>query len=132
MAPTPDEIAAAAHKAATMTPSPDQPAAGNAAADDTPGRPDLTHKQPIVTSGAAGPLVRELVDLLAVAGHATNTIIDGENPGGVFDNSVLSDVRAFQAAHQVQEDPEMEIAGDFVGPNTWQALYDVAQQKLGL
>jgi hypothetical protein len=130
MSPSPEEIAAAAHQQAT--------AAGTAIAPQAEEQPavqeavTVTHKEPILASGAAGPIVRKLVDLLAVCGHATNTIITGDNPGGVLDNSVMSDVRAFRTQYDITEDPGLEIAGDFIGPYTWQALYEHAQQAVGL
>ncbi len=127
---SPEEIAQAAAKATSgLDQLPPQADEAPAAAQATP---EITHKEPILASGAAGPVVKRLVDLLAVCGHDSNTIIAGENPGNVFDNTVMSDVKAFRAAQNIQEDPSLDIAGDFVGPATWQALYDTTEKELGL
>jgi hypothetical protein len=99
-------------------------------------RPAVTHKQPILTGGADGQAVQDLVKLLEVCGHATNTIAKGENPDGILDASVMADVRAFCEEHGVQEDrtlynervPVADLLGKWVGPNTWQALYDEASR----
>jgi hypothetical protein len=123
--PTPDQIAAAAARAQQFPPA-------AAAEEPQVEQPTITHHEPILASGSAGPLVRKLVDLLAVNGHATNTIVNGENPGQVLDQSVMADVRAFAKEKDVAEDPAAGIEGDYIGPNTWQALYDSAANALEL
>jgi hypothetical protein len=125
MAPTADEIAAAAARAQQFPP------AAPAVQEETVEEPTITHHEPLLASGSAGAIVQKLVDLLAVNGHATNTITLGENPGRILDQSVMADVRAFVKEHEVTE-PDLGIEGDFIGPNTWQALYDAAAHALEL
>ncbi len=126
MAPTADEIAAAAARAQQF------PAAAPPVQEETVEQPTISHHEPLLASGSAGAIVQKLVDLLAVNGHATNTITLGENPGRILDQSVMGDVRAFAKEHDVAEDPALGIEGDFIGPNTWQALYDAAAHALEL
>lgn len=111
-------------------PAPPVPDAAPAAETAPPQAPKITHNEPLLCSGSAGPVVRRLVNLLAAAGHASNTIILGENPGGVLDQSVMADVRAFCKEQGVVESSNLEISGDFVGPATWQAIYDAAERAL--
>jgi hypothetical protein len=139
MPPSTDEIAAAA-AAAVQEPHPavtdEQSAAGGeqeAAQEHKPAAEDaITHHEPILAGGSAGAVVRRLVDLLTVAGHHTNSIVTGENPGVVLDNTVMADVEAFAKEHGVTEDPGLGISGKFVGPATWQALFDEAAKVLNL
>lgn len=135
--PTAADIAAAAGTRAAEvvnTAAEPEPAAAQdapAAETQTP-EPDLTQGEPILASGAAGPLVRRLADLLAACGYSSNSIITGDNPAGVLDTTVMKDVRAFVAEHKIVESASLEIEGLFVGPETWQALYKTAAEKLGL
>lgn len=102
--------------------------------------PPVTHNEPILTGGVSGPAVERLVRLLAAAGYATNTIVRGENPHAILDNSVMSDVRRFWADHDVHEPKDLfegrDVAasdeeGKWVGPHTWQALIDIARALAG-
>jgi len=97
--------------------------------------PPVTHHEPILTCGASGEPVERLCRLLAAAGYATNTVVKGENPHAVLDNSVMSDVQRFWDEHGVAEPPELFQGrdtdprleeGHWVGPHTWQALKDLA------
>lgn len=98
--------------------------------------PPVTHNEPILTGGAAGAPVERLVRLLAAAGYASNSVVKGENPHAIFDNTVMADVQRFWADHDVSEPPELyegrDVAavlesGKWVGPHTWQALKDNAK-----
>jgi peptidoglycan hydrolase-like protein with peptidoglycan-binding domain len=100
-------------------------------------RPAVTHAQPILASGADGEPVKQLVKLLEVCGFTNNSIAKGENADGILDNSVMADVRAFCEKHGIAEDPEIfngenvsprDLIGNWVGPHTWQALYDEASK----
>jgi hypothetical protein len=100
---------------------------------EQPTAPVITHHQPILTFGANGEPVKQLVELLAACGHATNKVIRGESPDAIFDTTVMSDVQAFLSQHGLAEPDELyagqpapiaEIRGKWVGPHTWQALYD--------
>lgn len=102
--------------------------------------PPVTHSEPILTGGATGAAVERLVRLLAAAGYATNSVVKGENPYAVFDNTVMADVQRFWAEHHVEEPPELfegrDVAaalesGKWVGPHTWQALIDHARELAG-
>jgi hypothetical protein len=135
--PSPEEIAAAAATAFPPAPPEPEPAetAEPAVDGETPAETaapsSITHDEPLLASGSAGAVVQRLAALLAVCGHADNTIGRGENPGGVLDQSVMADVRAFAQEHGVVEKLE-DITGEIVGPATWQKLYDEAQRTLGL
>lgn len=103
------------------------------AAAETPALPPVSHNEPILTGGASGPSVERLVRLLAAAGYATNSVVKGENPHAIFDNTVMADVQRFWAENGVSEPPELfegrDVAavleaGKWVGPHTWQALID--------
>jgi hypothetical protein len=98
--------------------------------------PPVTHNEPILTGGSAGAPVERLVRLLAAAGYASNTIVKGENPHAVLDNSVMADVHRFWNEKGVAEPQELfqgrdvdptKEAGKWVGPHTWQALKDEAE-----
>lgn len=143
----PVEPVAAAQPTQEAAPSPVQ-AADTAAVDQHVGAlaqevpageelPPVTHNEPILTGGSAGPAVERLCRLLAAAGYASNTVVKGENPPAVLDNSVMADVNRFRAAHDVHEPPELfqgrdvpaaDEEGKWVGPHTWQALKDNAAQ----
>lgn len=86
--------------------------------------PVITHSEPLLSHGAAGPQVGRLVELLAACGHANNTVVSGDNPDRVFDNSVGEDVRRFCAEHGLEDT-------GIVGPEIWQALIDTAKAKVG-
>ncbi len=136
--PTAADIAAAAGTRAAEVASAAGPAQVETPVQDTPPaeaptpEPDLTQGEPILASGAAGPLVRRLADLLAACGYSSNSIITGDNPAGVLDTTVMKDVRAFVAEHKIVESAALEIEGLFVGPETWKTLYKAAAEKLGL
>lgn len=89
---------------------------------------------PTLGLGAKGPSVTKLVNLLAVLGYATNSVIRGGE--AVFDESVLVDVQAAQAAEGVVELATIDgaagelIEGVFVAGDTWHALYEAAGAKL--
>lgn len=86
--------------------------------------------------GAEGEEVTKLVDLLAVLGYDTNTVIKG-GPA-TLDETVLADVKAAQASLQVTEpqlavpmpDIPIGVKGQLVGQATWNALYAAAAAKL--
>lgn len=113
---------------------------GSLAAHDQPAddeRGPVTHGDPILTFGAAGPAVEKLARLLAHAGeaYATNTIVNGTNPHNILDNTVMADVRRFRADYDVSEPKDLYqsrdvaadlIDGTWVGPYTWQKLYELA------
>jgi hypothetical protein len=113
------------------------PAAPAAAPEVVPPAPapEVTHNQPTLTYGAAGPAVLELVVLLQKAGYASNSIAQGTNTVGYFDETVMADARAFAQDHGVAEDPagfQGREGGDaqrnvqhHVGPVIWQTLIDV-------
>lgn len=85
--------------------------------------PELTHDKGLLTSGEAGDDVVELCQLLANLGIETSTS-RGENPHGIFDDSVRAGVEAFRAQYGVKEDPQVVAAtiAAVVGPWTWEAL----------
>jgi hypothetical protein len=103
-------------------------AAEHTAAIETPAAPPT---YTTLAYGATGDCVTRLVDLLAVLGHANNTVIKGGPP--VLDDSVLADVRAAQASLNVTEPELLESAaitvgvkGELIGDATWHALYTAA------
>lgn len=89
-------------------------------ADNTPA---LTQNHLMVSSGAAGPEVAELADLLAKLGY-TSSISHGQNPTNTYDDTVVGAVRAFCSEWGVEEDPAVRAARtpDTVGPWLWEAL----------
>jgi hypothetical protein len=103
-----------------------------------PSVPDMkvTHTEPVLTQGAAGDDVVRLVKLLAHAGYATNSVVNATNPHNVLDTSVMADVERFWNEHpEARESDELyaareggihELQGSWVGPRTWQVLYDIA------
>jgi hypothetical protein len=96
----------------------------------------VTHNEPLLATGASGEPVERLCKLLAHAGFATNTIVKGENPANVLDNSVMADVERFWAAYPDAREPDElyagregsieSLRGSWVGPHTWQKLYELA------
>ncbi len=149
-APTPDPLnPAAAAATPTQEPNP-QPAqaadtavaqqpVGALAAEEPPKSdlPPVTHNEPILTGGVSGAAVERLVRLLAANGYASNSVVKGENPHAILDNSVMADVHRFRAEKDVHEPPELfegrdvpaaDEEGKWVGPHTWQALKDGAEQ----
>jgi peptidoglycan hydrolase-like protein with peptidoglycan-binding domain len=113
------------------------PTAEQQPAESAAERPAVTHSQPILAGGAAGEPVQQLVRLLEVCGFSNNSIAKGENADGILDSTVMADVRAFCDKHGVAEDPEIfngenvaprDLIGHWVGPHTWQALYDEASR----
>lgn len=101
----------------------DQAAAEPAAATDTPAAPAYV----TLAYGAEGPKLEQLVNLLRLLGYHTSDVAQGISHK--LDESVLNDVRAFQAEHQVTE-PAVDVQGELVGPATWTALYAAAEAKL--
>lgn len=98
----------------------------------------VTHSHPILSFGAAGQPVLDLVTLLAVLGYRENSIIKGANAYAVLDDTVMGDVRRFLADHDVAEAPSAfagqavparDLVGNHVGPYIWQALEDAAEAK---
>jgi hypothetical protein len=91
-----------------------------------------------LTIGASGANVSKLVDLLALLGYATNTVIKGGPP--VLDESIMVDVRAAIAAHDlptlhaaeglsdVAKQLPLGIEGEVVTQSLWNGLYAVAEQ----
>lgn len=131
--PTPAPIAPATPAAPVAAQAPVAEVAASAGTDAWLAVP-ITHNEPLLTFGSAGPDVRRLVTLLAAVGgqYATNAVIRGESPADVFDNSVMADVRRFQTDFAVAEDveswqghpvPAHEVAPNVVGPHTWHALH---------
>jgi hypothetical protein len=142
---------AAAADLSTLPPVPpaaptEQAAAGPVAASATQATPagestlpPVTHTKPILTYGAAGQDVEDLVKLLAVNGYTNTSFSKGENPSRVLDNSVMSEVKRFASEHHVSEDlqafygltvPAEKLVGEHVGPYIWQALIDGAKVAL--
>lgn len=114
---------AAAAEAAGLT------AADEAAATDTP------TAETTLAYGAQGDCVTKLVDLLAVLGFATNTVIKGGPP--ILDESVLVDLRAAKAELSISElevimpsEIPLCVKGELVATATWNALYAAAEAKL--
>lgn len=99
-------------------------------------RMEVTHTEPVLAQGATGPAVVRLVKLLAHAGYSSNSIAHGENAANVLDRSVMADVERFWGDHPDAREPDElfagrdgaihELRGTWVGPYTWQSLYDLA------
>lgn len=99
-------------------------------------RMDVTHSEPVLSQGATGDAVVRLVKLLAAAGYASNTIVHGENAHNVLDRSVMADVERLWHDHPESREPDElyagregsvhELQGTWIGPYTWQVLYDLA------
>lgn len=97
----------------------------------------VSHHEPILTGGATGDAVERLVKLLAAVGYATNTLVKGENAGRVLDNTIMADVQRFWRDHEDAGEPERlvsgqdvassQIIGNWIGPHTWQKLYELAR-----
>lgn len=97
---------------------------------------EVTHNEPLLATGASGETVERLCKLLAHAGFATNTVVKGENPANVLDNSVMADVERFWAAYPDAREPDElyagregsveSLQGSWIGPHTWQKLYELA------
>lgn len=101
--------------------------------------PPIAHNEPLLSYGSAGEAVRRLVTLLAAVGpqYANNTVIRGESPADVFDNSVMADVRRFQVDYGVSEDldawqghpiPAVDLVEHYIGANTWHALHTLTDR----
>jgi hypothetical protein len=110
-------------------------ALGSVEAAPSDDRPPVDHGEPILTYGASGAAVERLAKLLAYAGYGHNTIVQGTNPDLVLDNSVMSDVKRFRADQDLTEPSDLfagrdvaasAIEGEWVGPYTWQRLYEIA------
>lgn len=121
--------------------TPAQAPVGSLAGSEPPVQelPPVTHDKPILTTGASGANVEELCRLLAACGYATNSIVRGLNPHLILDDSVMADVRRFCADHGVSEPadlfagtavPREQVEGSWIGPHTWQALYDAAAKAI--
>jgi hypothetical protein len=116
----------------------DQLAATEAASITTQAEASASSGVPETTLayGAQGECVTKLVDLLAVLGYSTNSVIKGGPP--IIDETVLADLRMAQGELGVTE-PEVTlpaeipvgVKGELVGTTTWNALYAAAEQKLG-
>lgn len=83
--------------------------------------------------GASGEKVTQLVNLLAVLGHDTNTVIHGAEP--VLDASVLADVSAARQQlgvpyTQPVTDVGAGVLGALIDAPLWEALYAAASAKL--
>jgi hypothetical protein len=133
--------ASAAAAAGDLAPREDHVGALAGDAAPTQELPPVTHNEPILTGGVSGPAVERLCRLLAAAGYATNTVVKGENPHAILDNSVMSDVHRFWADHDIHEPKDLfegrDVAaadeeGKWIGPHTWQALIDNARQLAGV
>ena len=96
----------------------------------------VVHHEPILTFGASGEPVEKLCKLLAHAGFANNSVVQGQNPHNVLDNTVMADVERFWASYPDGAEPDElyagregsvdELQGHWVGPFTWQKLYELA------
>jgi hypothetical protein len=91
--------------------------------------------QTTLAYGAQGDCVQQLVELLNLLGHHTNTVIAGGPP--ILDQSVLEDLRAVKDELQIVEPESLTpaeiptvIKGELVGQNTWHRLYEAAQAKI--
>lgn len=127
---SPDEVdALAADQAATIEPAKEDHLSAPLGAEA------------ILAYGAEGEPVTKLVNVLAVLGHSTNSVIHG-GPARL-DETVLVDVRTAQAELGISEpDPltvilspeegsaSVEIVGELVGARTLKALYEAAAAKL--
>jgi hypothetical protein len=89
-------------------------------AADVAAAPPAADFGPTLEAGATGEDVTKLVNLLAVLGHASNTVINGGPP--TLDASVELDVEAAKK--------QLAIAEAGVGPATWAALYAAAAKEL--
>jgi len=102
----------------------------------------VLHRFPHLTGGSGGPqdgpYVRALAELLAEAGYTSNEVINGRQRE--FDNSMMADVRRFQADNDVRENtdayhghphPAEQIVRNLVGPYTVQALFEKVADKRG-
>lgn len=96
---------------------------------------DIPPAETTLAYGASGECVTQLVDLLAVLGYDTNSVIKGGTP--VLDETVLVDVRKAQQNLQAKEpevtlpvDIPVGVKGELVGSATWNALYTAAELKL--
>jgi len=96
----------------------------------------VSHHEPVLTQGAIGEPVERLCKLLAHAGFATNNVVLGKSPHMLLDQSVMNDVERFWNAYpDAVEPPELYagregdvnlLVGKWVGPHTWQKLYELA------
>jgi hypothetical protein len=93
-------------------------------------RPPVSHSQPLLASGSAGPAVNELCSRLLTLGYETSFAV-GENPFGVVDATVLAAVKQFRGDFGVDEDPSpfggetdegLRTASNHIGPWTWEAI----------
>lgn len=111
-------------------------------AGDAPAAPpalEITHREPLLAPGAVGGDVERLVRLLAAAGYAGNTVANAAGAHAVLDASVMADVNRLWADHpearegdelfQGREGDPRELKGSWIGPNTWQALYNLAAAR---
>ncbi len=99
----------------------------------------VSHSDPILTQGAQGQSVVKLCKLLAHAGFASNTVVQGQNPHDILDSSVMGDVERFWQAYPDAREPDSLYAGRqgdlssmqgrWVGPMTWQKLYELVAEK---
>lgn len=140
-APSPLEPAAAPGPLAPANPLPGglaaAPVGGLATEAPEQENREVDHSEPILTGGAAGDDVERLVKLLAFAGYGTNTIVQGENHARILDNSVMADVRRFWIDHPDAREPDelaagqdanaADLAAAWIGPHTWQKLYEIAR-----
>jgi hypothetical protein len=102
---------------------------------------EITHSEPVLAQGATGEAVQRLVKLLAYAGYASNSVVNAaeSNPAGALDTSVMSDVERLWNDHpEARESDELyygregdvrELRGSWVGPHTWQVLYNLASAR---
>jgi hypothetical protein len=85
----------------------------------------------IIASGSAGEPVRELGQRLADLGY-DNSVVHGDNPFSVADDSVIGAVERFRSDYGVEEAPSEALGGDteegrrrraaHVGPYTQEAI----------
>ena len=91
------------------------------------------HGRPVLTGGSVGPDVIELGVLLGLLGY-DNSVSRGENPQGVYDDSIDAAVEGFRRDYDVQEDPSQfardraNNARSHVAAWTWEAVLRAASR----
>lgn len=89
---------------------------------------------PLLSYGSQGDDVREIALRLGELGYA-NTVTRGQNPYGVYDESIHQNVEAFRRDYNVAEDPSAFVrepdrqAASHAGPWTLEAVFRVSDRK---
>jgi hypothetical protein len=89
---------------------------------------------PLLTSGSQGVEVRELGQRLGELGYP-NSVTRGENPYGVYDQSIHDAVESFRRDYDVREDPSAFIrdgktqSATHTGPWTQEAIIRASDRE---